>query len=242
MGADFVVHGGDIQYYDSHLETWAGWFPSMQPLLALGAMQPALGNHEHETDDELDDYSLRFFGHPDFGGDTMWYRYESGGIWFHVLDTEEPIEPGTPQGTWLTAGLAEAAAKPGFPRVDPRHAPSARHLRRQRGERRRPQGLRLDACTIQGSFRHPGAHPRVRALRDRRHHVRDDRRRRRAHRRHEREHLARRVRNAKGLGRLLPRDGRGDRRDRHPRAPSSTTRAPRATRSPWRCPEPRRAS
>ncbi len=114
MGADFVVHGGDIQYYDSHLETWAGWFPAMQPLLALGAMQPALGNHEHETDDELDDYSLRFFGHPDFGGDAMWYRYESGGIWFHVLDTEQPIEPGTPQGTWLTAGLAEAAGKPGF--------------------------------------------------------------------------------------------------------------------------------
>jgi len=114
MNADFVVHGGDIQYYDSHLETWAGWFPSMQPLLSLGAMQPALGNHEHETDDELDDYSLRFFGHPDFGGDTMWYRYETGGIWFHVLDTEEPIEPGTPQGMWLTAGLAEVAAIPGF--------------------------------------------------------------------------------------------------------------------------------
>lgn len=114
MGADFVVHGGDIQYYDSHLETWAGWFPSMQPLLGLGAIQPALGNHEHETPDELDEYSLRFFGHPSFGGATMWYRYESGGIWFHVLDTEQPIEPATPQGAWLTAGLAEVAQKPGF--------------------------------------------------------------------------------------------------------------------------------
>jgi len=114
MGADFIVHGGDIQYYDSHLETWAGWFPSMQPLLGLGAIQPALGNHEHETPDELDDYSLRYFGHPNFGGESMWYRYESGGVWFHVLDTEQPIEPATPQGAWLTAGLAEVAAKPGF--------------------------------------------------------------------------------------------------------------------------------
>jgi hypothetical protein len=114
MNADFVVHGGDIEYYDSHLETWAGWFPSMRPLLALGAMQPALGNHEHETPDELDDYTLRYFGHPNFGGPTMWYRYESGGIWFHVLDTEQPIEPNTPQGMWLTAGLAEVAQKPGF--------------------------------------------------------------------------------------------------------------------------------
>jgi acid phosphatase type 7 len=114
FAADFVVHGGDIQYYDSHLETWAGWFPPMKPLLALGSLQPALGNHEHETDDELDDYSLRYFGHPSFGGATQWYRYESGGIWFHVLDTEQPIEPTTPQGTWLTAGLAEVAAMPGF--------------------------------------------------------------------------------------------------------------------------------
>jgi acid phosphatase type 7 len=114
LGADFVVHGGDIQYYDSALETWAGWFPSMQPLLGLGSLQPALGNHELETPDELLDYSLRFFGRPSFGGDTQWYRYESGGVWFHVLDTEQRIDPATPQGAWLTAGLAEVASKPGF--------------------------------------------------------------------------------------------------------------------------------
>lgn len=114
MGADFVVHGGDIQYYDSHLETWAGWFPAMQPLLSLGSFQPALGNHELETPDELIDYSLRFFGRPSLGGETTWYRYESGGVWFHVLDTEQPIDPPTPQGTWLSAGLAEVANEPGF--------------------------------------------------------------------------------------------------------------------------------
>jgi hypothetical protein len=114
LKGDFILHGGDIQYYDSHLETWAGWFPAMQPLLALGSMQPALGNHEHETDDELDDYTLRYFGYPDLGGATMWYRFESGGIWFHLLDTEEPVEPGTPQGNWLTASLAEVMQKPGF--------------------------------------------------------------------------------------------------------------------------------
>jgi hypothetical protein len=114
LGADFIVHGGDIQYYESALETWAGWFPSMASLLRLGAIQPALGNHEHETPDELEDYSLRYFGHPNFGGESMWYRYESGGVWFHVLDTEQPIEPASAQGAWLTAGLAEVSAKPGF--------------------------------------------------------------------------------------------------------------------------------
>ncbi|MBX3185424.1 MAG: hypothetical protein KF819_00350 [Labilithrix sp.] len=114
LGADFVVHGGDIQYYDSFLETWAGWFPPMQPLLALGAFQPALGNHELETDDELTDYTLRFFGTPNLGGASMYYRFESGGLWFHVLDTEQPIDPGSPQGQWLLAGLSDVSQQPGF--------------------------------------------------------------------------------------------------------------------------------
>lgn len=114
LAPDFVVHGGDIQYYDSGLETWSGWFPAMQPLLSAAALLPALGNHEHEKDDELDLYSRRFFGWPDFGGATMWYRFESGGVFFHVLDTEESVLPGSPQGSWLAASLAEAKRAPGF--------------------------------------------------------------------------------------------------------------------------------
>lgn len=111
---DFVVHGGDLEYYDSGLETWAGWFPAMRPLLSAGALQPALGNHEHEKDDELEGYSLRFFGDDAFGGKTMQYRYESGGIWFHVLNTEEDFDPTSPQGNWLVSSLAEVVQKPGF--------------------------------------------------------------------------------------------------------------------------------
>ncbi len=111
---DFTVHGGDIQYYDSLFETWAGWFPVMQPLLAQGAMMPALGNHELETADELADYSLRFFGHPSLGGDTTWYRFESGGVWFHVLDTEKPIDGSSAQGAWLLESLKTAAETTGF--------------------------------------------------------------------------------------------------------------------------------
>jgi len=113
LGADFVLHGGDIQYYDSILETWAGWFPVMRPLLSLGAIQPALGNHERETPDELEGYSLRFFGDEAFGGRDMWYRFESGGLHFFVLDSDQPLGPSTTQGAWLTAGLADAARTPG---------------------------------------------------------------------------------------------------------------------------------
>lgn len=113
LNADFIVHGGDIQYYDSILETWAGWFPVMRPLLTLGALQPALGNHEKETPDELDDYSLRFFGDESFGGKDMWYRFESGGVHFFILDSDQPIGPSTTQGSWLVSQLAEAARTPG---------------------------------------------------------------------------------------------------------------------------------
>ena len=113
LGADFIVHGGDIQYYESILETWAGWFPVMRPLLSLGAIQPALGNHERETPDELDGYSLRFFGDEAFGGKDMWYRFESGGVHFFVLDSDQPFGPSTTQGAWLTASLASAALLPG---------------------------------------------------------------------------------------------------------------------------------
>lgn len=111
-GPEFIVHGGDWQYYDSVLETWAGWFPVMKPMLALGAMQPTLGNHEKETPDELDDYSMRFFGDEAWGGKDMYYRFESGGLHFFVLDTDNPFGPSTTQGAWLTKALGDAAALP----------------------------------------------------------------------------------------------------------------------------------
>ena len=113
LRADFILHGGDMQYYDSVVETYAGWFPVMRPLLALGALQPALGNHEREYPDELDAYSLRLFGDDAFGGHDMWYGFETGGVRFFVLDSDTPFEPSTTQGAWLTAQLAAAARTPG---------------------------------------------------------------------------------------------------------------------------------
>jgi hypothetical protein len=113
LRADFILHGGDMEYYASLVETWAGWFPVMRPLLTLGAIQPALGNHERETPDELDAYSLRLFGDEAFGGHDMWYRFETGGIHFFIIDSDNPFAPSTTQGAWLTAQLADAARSPG---------------------------------------------------------------------------------------------------------------------------------
>jgi acid phosphatase type 7 len=111
---EFTVHGGDIQYYDSGLETWASWFPVMQPLLSQGAFFPAIGNHESEKSDELAEYALRFFGGAGFDGGETFYRFQSGGVHFFSLNTEENIGQGSAQATWLEAKLAEVSAEPGY--------------------------------------------------------------------------------------------------------------------------------
>jgi hypothetical protein len=110
---DFAIHGGDVQYYASTLETWAAWFPLMAPLLRNGALQISIGNHESEKDDELQGYTLRFFGGAGFDGGETWFRFSSGGVWFFSIDTEQPHGPGSPQGDWLARSLADAAQKPG---------------------------------------------------------------------------------------------------------------------------------
>ncbi|MDB4996671.1 MAG: Purple acid phosphatase [Myxococcaceae bacterium] len=111
---DFTVHGGDIQYYDSTLETWASWFPIMQPLLSTGAFLPSVGNHESERPHEYEQYLERFFGGAGFAGTNAYYRFESGGVWFFTLDTEESLDAGSEQAKWFEAQLADAAAQPGY--------------------------------------------------------------------------------------------------------------------------------
>jgi len=113
---DFVLHGGDIQYYDSTIETWASWFPIMQPMMSQGAFFPAIGNHEDEKQSpgELTTYSLRFFGGAGFDGTDTYYRFTSGGVWFFSIDTELPLDAQSEQTRWLVQSLADASQKPGY--------------------------------------------------------------------------------------------------------------------------------
>jgi calcineurin-like phosphoesterase family protein len=114
LGPDFTVHAGDIQYYDSGLETWAGWFPAMRPLLANGALMAAIGNHELEKDDELASYALRFFGDSTTGSEDGYYEFESGGVHFFALNSEGSIAPESPQGLWLLGRLDAVSKRPGY--------------------------------------------------------------------------------------------------------------------------------
>ncbi len=112
---DFTVHVGDLHYYSSIVETWAYWFGAMAPLLRAGAFFPAIGNHEFELDGgSFTDYYARLFEPQSQDPTEEWFHFESGGIWFFALDTEESLDANSPQVQWLASALANAARQPGF--------------------------------------------------------------------------------------------------------------------------------
>lgn len=111
---DFTVHGGDIQYYSSGLETYGTWMKLVAPMLRTGAFYPAIGNHEDEDDGELQEYYDRFWGGAGFDGTNEHFRFHSGGVWFFALDTEQDDSPASPQGAWLRDMLADAQKQAGF--------------------------------------------------------------------------------------------------------------------------------
>ena len=108
---DFVFHLGDIQYYDSRLETWASWFPLMQPLLGLGGFFAVLGNHEFENSTDYSEFYHRLFEGKGFSGTDRWYTFESAGIAFVVLDTESPMDDASEQGTWMRGLFSSLEAR-----------------------------------------------------------------------------------------------------------------------------------
>ncbi len=119
LGFDFAMHGGDIEYYDSAIETYSYWFELMPPLLRGGAFLPAIGNHDSddqtgEPNDKYEQYTERFWGDAGFDGANEYYAYQTGGVWFLTVDTEEPITQGSVQYQWVQTELAKAAASPGY--------------------------------------------------------------------------------------------------------------------------------
>ncbi|MCC6527784.1 MAG: metallophosphoesterase [Polyangiaceae bacterium] len=110
---DFALHLGDIQYYASVFESYTVWFPLIQPLLSAGAFMPVVGNHELELPHEYEDYYERLWGGAGFDGALDHFRFQSGGVWFVGVNSEQEFGAGSPQGAWLEAQLADAFAQVG---------------------------------------------------------------------------------------------------------------------------------
>ena len=111
---DFTIHQGDLQYYASGLETYSFWMDKMRPMLRTGAFYPAIGNHETEQPKEREEYVERFFGKAGFDGNSDYYRFQSGGVWFFALDTEIDFDEKNAQGVWLQEKLDDATKQPGY--------------------------------------------------------------------------------------------------------------------------------
>lgn len=149
---DLTLHLGDMQYYTSEVESWSLWFLAMQPLLSSGGFAPSRGNHESELEHELQDYYLRLFADGGHDGTATSYRFESGGVHFLALDSQEDLDVGSEQGGWLEASLAAAAATEGYrgavvfmhkPLLTLGFSPSSPHLRAHYGPIFAEHGVRL---------------------------------------------------------------------------------------------------
>lgn len=114
MDPDFLLHLGDIEYYDSGFDTWQLWFDVMRPALAHGAIFPAIGNHESETPDEYANYTLRFFAGEGFDGNDEYYDFEDAGVWFFVLDTQDATDGTSAQASWFAQRIAQVEQLPGY--------------------------------------------------------------------------------------------------------------------------------
>jgi len=117
---EMTLHAGDLQYYDAVFETWADWFPAHAPILAGGAFWPTIGNHEEERDGaEFDQTYARYFANPsqteagEPDGTTSAYHFESGGVHFISVNSEDDIGDFDADFTYLDEALTAAEASEG---------------------------------------------------------------------------------------------------------------------------------
>jgi hypothetical protein len=114
MKPELTLHVGDIEYYDSGFDTWQLWADVMRPLLSAGAFYPAIGNHESETPDEYQTYTLRFFHGAGFDGTDEFYEFSTAGVYFFILDTQDATDGNSPQAVWFAQQIGLAERDPGY--------------------------------------------------------------------------------------------------------------------------------
>ncbi len=114
MNPELTMHLGDIEYYESAMDTWQLWDQVMRPILAKGAFFPAIGNHESETPDEYQNYTLRFFHGAGFAGNDEYYWFENAGVYFFVLDTQDATDSTSAQANWFAQQIVSVEQQPGY--------------------------------------------------------------------------------------------------------------------------------
>ncbi|MDP9400239.1 MAG: metallophosphoesterase [Actinomycetota bacterium] len=112
---DAVLYLGDVYPKGTPEDFEENYRPTYGRL--AGETYPTPGNHEYDYEDPQEGYYAYWQRER---GKRMppWYSFKLGGWEFLSLNSEEPVEPGSPQHTWLQAQLSE----PGTCRVAFFHA------------------------------------------------------------------------------------------------------------------------
>ncbi len=105
---DFLLHLGDMVPTGSSTEEWTRFLGIARGVLGRMAIVPVLGNHELIAPGGAALYR-EHFAMPDPRG-AAYYVFESGGVRILVLDSNAPMDPGTPQYDFAMRELERAAA------------------------------------------------------------------------------------------------------------------------------------
>jgi len=111
---DVVVHGGDIQYQTNPIDTWNGLFQAMSGLNALAPLQIIVGNHEFESENEIQVMFDRLTGGQWGSSDKERYgSFRYGPALVVCLDSESSglEDPTSAQRKWLEPLLENPGAK-----------------------------------------------------------------------------------------------------------------------------------
>ncbi len=102
-----VFHVGDIVSRGKSAKAWDSFMEITKDLRASASFYAVLGNHETGGEKTF----IKLFGFP---GNGRWYRAESGGIRFIMLDYISPLEKGSEQFSWLEKELGPGSGKAKF--------------------------------------------------------------------------------------------------------------------------------
>jgi len=111
--AEFVLHTGDMLADGSEPADWQEFFDVSGPLFAELPVFPTLGNHEAAGGDGLAPYR-RHVRTRESPGEEAFYAFDHGPVRVLVLDSNQPIDEGSPQLAWLESEAGRARA-PGAP-------------------------------------------------------------------------------------------------------------------------------
>lgn len=102
---DLVLAAGDIVYPGGEASRFGpAYFAPYAAWLGRRCVFPVLGNHDVRTANGAP--YLEAFELPDEAGTERYYAFDAGPARFWMLDSTQPLEPGSPQWRWLTADVA----------------------------------------------------------------------------------------------------------------------------------------